>query len=123
MATPRTLTATTSLHSPRWGHGDAYSFVFDAKGISVEGTKGAHYDGASETWSGHRGKHALLNCMSDDSIYAPKVVESLVARIWKQWKSKELTDDQARQAISDLGNWINACTAAKPGGDLWDRIW
>lgn len=103
MPSPRIVSASISLHSPRWGHGDTYTFVFDAKGVTVEGTKGAHYDGATEKWSGHRGEHALLNCMRDDSIHAPNVAEFLISRMWRMWKDRELSDDEVKQAVAQWG--------------------
>jgi hypothetical protein len=123
MPPSRTVSTTVSLHSPRWGHGDPYTFVFDATGVTVEGTKGAHYNGATEKWSGHRGAHALLNCITDDSIHAPSVVEFLVSNMWRMWKNHELADEEVTQALIELGTWIDAVTHARPRSELFERLW
>ncbi len=109
------------VYSPRWGHNDTYTFTLkhEFMDISMQGRSArcSWRENRNPEWSGE----PLQNIFENDSIYPPAIFQKLVEYVWKEWRSKNITDQKAETEFVELATWLNAITKSKPQTDFWKK--
>jgi len=59
--------------------------------------------------------------MNNDSIYPPTIFQHLDEHAWKEWRNREINDDQAKAERNELATWLNVITHAKPATNFWKK--
>ena len=113
-------TFTVQIYSPRWGHNDAYTIGFERDTMTIRmGMRGASclwVDGRDPKWQGE----SLEVILSNDHVYGPSNLSSLLEYLWTSWRNNEITDAEAEKELNEIVAWINAITAAKPNTPFWN---
>ena len=114
-------TFTTRIYSPRWGHEDTYSFIFENDKLTIDFAPRRAYctwqENHDPKWTGEPFEHMLRN----DSICPPDNVSGLVEYIWKAWRNNELNDAAANAELQELVTWLNTITKEKPKTKFWKQ--
>jgi len=111
-----------NLYSPRWGHEDQYTFVFNMERLTI--THGARScnavwrSDADPVWSGED----LVQMMQNDGIYPPHGMVDFIEALWKAWRDGRLNNDQPQDELTALAEYINVSTRSLPQTDFWRGI-
>lgn len=115
------FTVELGIFSPRWGHEDIYSVELSREfmriSLQARTASAIWRDGHDPEWSGD----SILDIMSNDSIYAPAVIQDLFEYVWKEWRGGKLSDSEANGALQEVAGWLNAVTHAKPESEFWRK--
>ena len=109
------------IYSPRWGHDDTYSvrLEMDSMEISMNArkAKAKWIERLDPEWSGDQ----IENIMRNDRIYPPGNIRNLFEHVWEEWRSEEITDEEAEAELKELANWLNTITRSKPDTEFWNQ--
>jgi len=114
-------TVEVQVYSPRWGHDDTYTITMNRDAMKIE-----HHprkaicewvENKDPVWKCSDG--SLFRIFSNDSIYAPENFVRALERAWIDWRSGELDDSKVSSEITELFNWLNTITKAKPKTPYW----
>jgi hypothetical protein len=121
------LTFTVNIYSPRHGHDDRYQFTLTEQSLYIKGGKQAtctrHEDG-NLSWSGHRSAlgNPFVKILENDQIFPPSILAMAIESAWEAWLEDRLDDDQVREELIDLFDWVNISSRNKPHSDFWSGI-
>ena len=114
------ITIDLDIYSPRWGHDDTYTVVFNREcmiiSMNSRVTKCEWREGLNPEWNKD---NTLEDIMNNDSIYPPTVLPSLFEYVWEAWRDGKLNEEQATNELQALAEWLNIITKAKPQTDFW----
>jgi len=109
------------IHSPRRGHDDTYSFVFEHNELTIS----THSRQAVCTWRENRDPawsgEPLEQMLANENICPPEDFSGHMSHLWQAWRRGELQDSEAEAELQALVTWLNAITRAKPRTDFWRR--
>nr|MCA8835111.1 Asp-tRNA(Asn)/Glu-tRNA(Gln) amidotransferase subunit GatB [Pseudomonadota bacterium] len=110
------------IFSPRWGHDDRYDLIFKKNSLVIKHlvrTAKATWDNPSHDakWTGE----GVARMMRNDHVAPPEDIEYRLERLWRAWKTKELTLEQLQDETNALADYINIGTRAKPNTDFWNK--
>lgn len=125
----RSVSISVSVYSPRWGHDDRYSITLTEKKLhsSCLGTKVANCarnEDGEYKWSGHNAKlgNPFVNMLEDDAIFPPSIFVSAIESAWEAWIAYEIKDEELKQELVLLFNWITVCAKNNPRSTFWNKI-
>ena len=114
-------TYNAEIYSPRWGHNDTYSFIFEQERLTIDfGARVANCacrENQDPIWTGEPFEDMLTN----DSIYPPAILRDLIEHLWKSWRNGELRAVDVNTELQEVISWLNTVTAAKPKTDFWKK--
>ena len=98
------------IFTPRWGHCDTYTFLLSHKQIEINmGARTATCAWKKKQdplWKGE----TLRDILENDQIYPPAVFQNLVEHAWKSWRNGELGNDEVRNELQALIEWLHKTT-------------
>jgi len=111
-----------SIYSPRWGHEDRYTFNFSMDRLDISHmarkTAAIWSDTSDPTWEGEK----LAATMTNDSVYPPHNLESLIEFLWREWRDGRFSKEELQAELTAFAEFINAATKAKPQTDFWRGV-
>lgn len=118
------------IHSPRWGHSDTYTIVFQQESIEITGGGGGlrkasctRDENGNREWSGQPGPgNPLMGIMRNDMIYPPDIFIFALEHAWDAWRDGELKNEQLTAEIVELFAWVNAVTESRPQTEYWRTV-
>lgn len=110
------------IYSPRWGHNDPYDFELSKQELIITShiheVKCTYVDGRDPVWSTHK---SLDDIFTNDSIVGPAKIEEILEYVWCEWRDGNLSDDEVKNELYAIVDWINIITANKPKTDFWKK--
>jgi hypothetical protein len=113
------------VFTPRWGHDDDYAVVISKDKMAIKGrSKGAECSrvpGRDPEWKGYNDRigNPLVNVLENDHVYPPSVFISALERAWDAWGEGELDDEQVKEELRLLFDWVNHVTKGRPASPFW----
>ena len=114
-------TYSADIYSPRWGHNDTYSFIFEKDSLTINFSPRVATctwrENNDPAWAGEPFHDMLTN----DSIYPPAILRDLIEHLWKSWRNGDIREDAINAELQEVIVWLNKVTVAKPKTDFWDK--
>ncbi len=108
-----------NLFSPRWGHTDPYSIELSSSEMKISMNARIslckYRENLDPLWEGED----LNNTLANDSIVAPVNLIGLLQYAWTSWRDGELSDEQVKEELELVADWINTITKSRPQSDFW----
>ena len=116
-----------SVYSPRWGHDDGYTISCSENEMSISNFgKEAICENIppkDPIWKGYNDTtgNPLENILTNDGIYPPINFVDALETAWQSWINGELTDEQVKEEVSQLFDWLNSISKNKPNSEFWSK--
>lgn len=98
------------IYTRRWGHYDTYKVIRTEEGWNFKGLMTANTGECDKSCSPH-----LCNSLDHDCVCYPKQIGEFMEYLWNQ-AAEGLTEDEVRESIDMVGEWISSCEMNTPRG-------
>jgi hypothetical protein len=109
-----------SIFSPRWGHEDVYTVKLTREAMTIRTmprtARCEWRENLDPIWVGE----SIMSILSNDMIYAPKILPDLLEYAWRKWREGQLDNAGVAAELQALADWQNQITGHKPKSDFWN---
>lgn len=116
------MTINLELYSPRWGHTDKYTLIYNESTLTFalnnKNTICTLEYGKDPIWS--ELPESINSILINEDISMPEVLPELFEFSWKKWKDGT-SKEKIQEEMKILEKWLNTITNSKPTTDFWSE--
>ncbi len=117
------------LYSPMWGTNNIYKIHLELKQMRIDKDHAnfaiCYWSDLQEAiWTGSTivKYQPLVTILENDEIYPPTVFIRALEFAWRSWRNHELDDEQVKDEIIRLCEWVDTISRSQPKTKYWMRV-